>query len=59
MRNDKSRSIFEGMLDRIAPIVIEKRLAAGDTMEQVEDLLDLYTWVCPAEAIEYIIRQKS
>lgn len=59
MRNDKLRSIFDGMLDRIAPIIIEKRIAAGDSMTQVEDLLDLYTWVCPAEAMKQVSRQKS
>jgi len=58
MRHDKSRSIFTGMLERVAPIIIRKRLAAGDSMKQVEDLLDLYTWVCPAEAMKQVSRQK-
>jgi hypothetical protein len=51
MENDISRCLFDDLLERMAPIIIERRLARGDTMQQVEDLLMLFCWSTPKEAI--------
>ncbi len=51
MENDNSRSFFDGLIERMAPIIIERRLARGDTMEQVEDFLTLFCWVGPRAAM--------
>lgn len=46
-----SRNFFEGLLESKAPIIIERRLERGDTIEQVEDFLMLFCWSSPKEAI--------
>lgn len=51
MHKDNLRSFFDGLLERKAPIIIERRFAQGDTMEQVEDFLTLFCWVGPRAAM--------
>lgn len=59
MDKDKSGSFFDNLLERMAPSIIERRLALGDTMEQVEDILMLFCWCGPAEAFAHVKRAGS
>ena len=51
MKNNNSRSFFTNLLERKAPAIIERRLAKGDTMDEVEDFLTLFCWVGPRAAM--------
>lgn len=51
MKNDNSRSFFTNLLERKAPVIIERRLAKGDTMDEIEDFLMLFCWSGPRAAM--------
>lgn len=51
MQNNISRNFFDDLLERKAPIIIDRRLAHGDTIEQVEDFLTMFCWSTPKEAV--------
>ncbi|MGA1806234.1 hypothetical protein VHN57_15145 [Sphingobium sp. WW5] len=52
MENDNSRNFFTNLLERKAPAIIERRLAKGDPMDEVEDFLMLFCWSGPRAAIQ-------
>ena len=43
----------------MVPIIVKKRRAMGDTDEEIEAFIDLYSWVGPAEAVARLDGQKS
>lgn len=52
MQNDNSRSFFINLLERKTPAIIERRLAKGDTPDEVEDFLSLFCWSGPWSALQ-------
>lgn len=58
MDKDNSHSFFDGLLERMAPIIIERRLARRDSMEQIEDFLMLFCWHGPTCAVALRRRQR-
>jgi hypothetical protein len=51
MGKDNLRSFFINLLERKAPAIIERRLAKGDTPDEVEDFLMLFCWGGPRAAL--------
>lgn len=49
--NDISSNFFERLRDKMVPIIREKRRAMSDTEREIEDFIDLYSWVGPAESV--------
>ena len=56
--NDISSIFFERLRDKMVPIIIEKRRAMGDSEKEIENFIDLYSWVGPSEAMARINVQK-
>ncbi|KMS54691.1 hypothetical protein [Sphingobium cupriresistens] len=56
--NDISSNFFERLRDKMVPIIREKRRAMGNTEREIEDFIDLYSWVGPAEAVARVNGQK-
>lgn len=56
--NDISSNFFERLRDKMVPIIIEKRRAMGDSEKEIENFIDLYSWVGPSEAMARINVQK-
>ena len=48
---DKTPNFFERLRDKMVPIIIAKRRALGETEREIEDFIDLYSWVGPAESV--------
>ena len=57
--HDKSSNFFDRRRDKMVPIIVKKRRAMGDTDEEIEAFIDLYSWVGPAEAVARLDGQKS
>lgn len=57
MKKDNPRSFFINLLERKAPAIIERRLAKGDTPDEVEDFLSLFCWSGPRSALPKLRHQ--